>query len=248
MAKNPNHQSLTPRMHQNKIALKQIDLPAAVRGYLEQMMEVERSPKQERYVKNKDHTLRATSTKCDNDTGKGEITIAGTSEDIRLIELMILGTSWIRRGLVGVEESKAYHDAPSPINDPKLEDHWPIEPLVTPSSQYKLFVDEDEHEKQARAKGKMDFRSIYVSGITAYASGDIYVARAKLLDDAGFICLRSRRGDDGKYWEIWYLAGPTNAQGAIKGKNSDEIVNWLCKVVGPGSISIEGVHWGAVLD
>ena len=176
-----------------------------------------------------------------------EITISGNAEDIRAIELMMLGVAWARRGESGLESSEAYETPPELVDDPHLHEHWPTD-LVPSTVQYRLFMDEEEHQKQLRLKSGMDFRSIYVSSVTAYAGTDAYAARASLLESAGFICLRSRRDEGGKYWEIWFMPGPCCAKGPMKGKKHEEIVNWLMHSVGPGSISIEGQHWGASIE
>ena len=179
----------------------------------------------------------------------GDVTIEGTDEDIAIIELMMMGTVWARRGIDGMEKSEAYYVLPTPVDDPQLVDHWPpTDPLVPPAVQYKLFVDDAEHEKQTRAKAKVDFRAIFVSGLAAYAGQPIYEQRARRMEAAGFICMRSRRGKDGHYCEFWYMPSPLNATGEAKGKTTEEIVHWLMHEIGPGSISVEGVHWGAAVD
>jgi hypothetical protein len=38
----------------------------------------------------------------------------------------------------------------------------------------------------------------------------------KLVEECGFVCLRSRRGRDGKYWEQWVLHGMMCAEGPLK--------------------------------
>lgn len=202
------------------------------------------------YVKDREHVARVTKVYRTPDANHAEITIAGDDDDIRAIELMLMGVGWVRRGVSNLEVSDAYHTPPGPIEDPKLAEHWPVDkPVVPPSVQYSLFVDEEEHEKQARANRKLDFRAIYVSSVTAYAGGnDVYSVRAKKLEDGGFVCLRSRRGSDGKYHEVWYLPSCTSAEGELKGKTTEEIVDWVMRYVGAGSISVEGAHWGAVVD
>ena len=196
----------------------------------------------------KKFVTRVTSTKYANG-GKEpyEIHISGNAGDIRAVELMMLGVAWVRRGEQGLEISEAYEKSPELTDDPSLSEHWPTD-IVPPTVQYHLFMDEDEQQKQSRLKSGQDFRAIHVSSITAYAGTDIYVARASLLEDAGFICLRSRRDDEGKYWESWFMPGPCCAKGPMKGKNHEEIVSWLMQSVGPGSISVEGQHWGASID
>ena len=42
-----------------------------------------------------------------------------------------------------------------------------------------------------------------------------YKAQCQLLQSYGFACLRSRRGQDGQFWEIWYLPGLWSATGDL---------------------------------
>ena len=197
---------------------------------------------------NKKFVTRVISTKRAND-GKEpfEIHISGNAGDIRAIELMMLGVAWVRRGKQGLEISEAYEKPPALTDDPSLSEHWPTD-IVPPAVQYRLFMDEDEQQKQGRLKFGLDFRAIYVSSITAYAGTDVYAARASLLEGAGFMCLRSRRDNEGKYCESWFLPGQSCTKGTIKGKNHEEIVSWLMQSVGPGSISVEGRYWGASIE
>ena len=42
-----------------------------------------------------------------------------------------------------------------------------------------------------------------------------YEETRKILESWGFECLRSRRGEDGQYWEIWMLFGNFSAKGPL---------------------------------
>jgi hypothetical protein len=226
--------------------------PASMSSVIEQMLAeiaVEVSTeanKETRYETAGTRTLRVTSVKHNQKDDHGEITITGKEADIRNLELMMMGVKWARLSEGCIDVSDAYHDLPEPVDDPKLKDHWPQEPTVTPGSRFEMFIDDPERAKQARSG--LDNRSINVSGIQAYAPADVYAQRASMLEEAGFFCMRSQRDDTGKYWEIWHLPSPVFAKGPIEKKTVDEIVNWLMKSVGPGSISIEGTHWGAMLE
>lgn len=84
-----------------------------------------------------------------------------------------------------------------------------------------------------------------MSGLGAYDGK--YAKRAALLEEAGFECLRSRRGKDGRIWEHWYLPGKWSAEGPIKGMDDDAILRWLCQL-GPGNIVESGRTWGLEAD
>lgn len=69
-----------------------------------------------------------------------------------------------------------------------------------------------------------------------------YRREALKLQSWGFHCMRSRRGNDGKYWEIWYLPGYFAATGDLRlfinaqrgtpakpdHKITEKVVDWLC--------------------
>ena len=95
--------------------------------------------------------------------------------------------------------------------------------------------------------GREEFprKAWFVSGLQAY-DGE-YDRRAESLARAGFDCMRSRRGLDGRIWEHWYLSGRWAARGPIEGKSDDEILKWLVSL-GPGTIVESGRHWGLALD
>lgn len=76
-----------------------------------------------------------------------------------------------------------------------------------------------------------------------------YEAEAAKLERYGFHCLRSRRGSDGKYWEVWRLLGYWSAEGDLKPfcetiqKLSDKekikkVVHWLCQNCSFGSLDV----------
>lgn len=96
--------------------------------------------------------------------------------------------------------------------------------------------------------------TIYVHHITCYSGESVYEERAEKLTEAGFVRLRSEKGDDDKYWEVWYLPYLSHAKGPCKDMKEQEIVRWLMHNVGPGNIECEfrvehsGTNWGAGVD
>lgn len=46
-------------------------------------------------------------------------------------------------------------------------------------------------------------------------SDDFYRENAKKLESYGFICCRSNRGSEGRFWEIWFLPGLWMAEGDL---------------------------------
>ena len=59
--------------------------------------------------------------------------------------------------------------------------------------------------------------SISISSLCRYLySTENYRRQAKILEGYGFLQLRSKRGREGMYWEIWYLPGLWSAFGDLK--------------------------------
>ena len=90
-------------------------------------------------------------------------------------------------------------------------------------------------------------------------SPESYRANAERLESYGFQCLRSRRGPDACYWEIWYLPGLWSAQGNLKEvldaqkeqREKDltkEAVSFLCHAVSFGTPNVTIQRAAMVLD
>jgi hypothetical protein len=89
---------------------------------------------------------------------------------------------------------------------------------------------------------------ISIEHLCAYDySPENYRHQAEILESFGFDCLRSRRGPDGRYMEMWHLSGMWSAKGRLKGtlhgitdpaKQADEAISFLCKNVVFGSLDI----------
>lgn len=99
---------------------------------------------------------------------------------------------------------------------------------------------------RAPEKGKPYDPAIFVEHIQGY-SGD-WKGKAEKMEAAGFELLRSRRGKDGKIWEVWFLPATWFARGPIKGFKHDKIRTWLFQVISPGNVTIAGERWGLAID
>ena len=94
-----------------------------------------------------------------------------------------------------------------------------------------------------------EYGGIYVQSITGYEGQSVYDEKAKLLANAGFICLRSESEEEGKYCEIWYLPGLWRGKGPIKDKKTlDDVRQWVGRAVRPGTIALEGKRYALVVD
>lgn len=78
-----------------------------------------------------------------------------------------------------------------------------------------------------------------------------YKAEAERLTEYGFVCLRSKRGADGKYWETWKLHGYWAAKGdlahyleqpairdAAPADKLEHVTSWLCRYSSFGTLDV----------
>lgn len=187
--------------------------------------------------------------------GDSTITIAGTKEECDLVRSMLLGVRWLRCSKTGEAQTvESYDEIPPPGEDPDIPPQWTVK--VPPVGQ----ATEADLEKATRERIKMSvnvgpmhlpdaswhYPSFYLTHPAA--GGGSYREEARKLFAFGFECLRSRRGADGKFWEVWYLPGKWRAQGpladAIKTagddwlKITDAVVGWMCRNVNFGTLNV----------
>src|SRR3990172_9071875 len=151
-----------------------------------------------------------------------------TQEEYEALRAMSHSTKWVRIIDGKMEVCEAFK--PVPLEDPHLEFHFPAanNPVL--------------HHR--RPSGPKENGAIYVQHIMGYHGGYdgelvTYKDQSRKMEKAGFECLRSRRGEDGLTWEIWYLPGPWAGRGPIKGmKTVDDIRKWLFNEIRPGEVSI----------
>lgn len=88
-----------------------------------------------------------------------------------------------------------------------------------------------------------------IQHITGYGPASNYEVTARLLRDAGFVCCKSEKDREGKYWEVW-LGYPFRINATLCGETTQEVTAWLMRNIGPGeiSLSIESEHWGLGTD
>lgn len=145
-----------------------------------------------------------------------EFVLEGVSSD----EINVLmgsfkaGHNWVRRGDNGhLEHVSSYEELPNPVTDEEMHPFW--EPIETQKVQVQLemfshMTTPDDYSKHSSA-------SIIVQHLCGYGyTKENYKRQAKLLESFGFECLRSRRGDDGKFWELWFLPGVWAAKGVLR--------------------------------
>lgn len=144
-----------------------------------------------------------------------------------ILEAAWNGSKWMRFNK-GKLESLPYYQTPEPVVDEEMEPFWPV--VKTPPQEKLLF-----------SGGECHLPGIFVKHIEGYTGG--YDEKAVLLEHCGFHCLRSRRSDSGRYWEVWYLPSALFTDGPIKGMKIDEIRKWLFRNISPGNVVKEGDCW-----
>lgn len=182
-----------------------------------------------------------------------------TEERERLIGVA-RGTWWVKATNGVLEFAPATQTPPDPVEDPLLSLWWPRKPPKVKNVQVRM-------RWAAREPGQDAHFSIQ-SLCGYYYTEEKYKIEAEKLTGFGFECLRSRRGSDGGYWEIWYLPGLWSASGELKdevdrilaegkkwsGKHISHgdkrvvnaVVNFLCKNVSFGTLDV-GVQRAAMV-
>lgn len=177
--------------------------------------------------------MRFVESSSPRDGRPGRLVFEFDNEDERkVIESAIeRGTHWLRLS-PGLEPRlhPAFEPVPE-VPDPLTAAQWKQGPVI--------------ERADTGLRGDGSSRAFFVSGLGAYDGR--YAKRALLLENAGFACLRSRRGEDGRIWEFWYLPSKWSAEGPIKGMDDDAILSWLCQL-GPGNITESGRTWGLEVD
>lgn len=132
-----------------------------------------------------------------------------TELEVERLQGTLLGQWWARGNNGRLEFAPAREPAPAPTEDDMLPGwHAPREGEGTEQYQRELF--------DAQRFGG-EYASIQIQHLCGHhytANG--YKRNAEFLESCGFICMRSRRGDDGKFWEVWYLSGLWSAKGRLK--------------------------------
>lgn len=142
--------------------------------------------------------------------GDHRINISGLTElEQERLEGALLGQWWVTGAGGRLQFSPAREPAPAPTED-EMMPQWrkPQDGDGTEQYQTELFGD---MELTGRSS------SILIQHLCGYSyTPEGYKANAEFLESCGFACMRSRRGDDGRYWEIWFLPGLWAARGRLK--------------------------------
>jgi hypothetical protein len=100
-----------------------------------------------------------------------------------------------------------FEPLPDPVHDSEMLPFWQKAKAVQMHFSFYEMEPLGEHSSP----------SFFISGLGAfdYTEGN-YAKHAERLLSFGFDVLRSKRDNDGKYWELWYLPGAWSAKGDLK--------------------------------
>jgi hypothetical protein len=186
---------------------------------------------------------------------QGEVTIGElTSEEMESMEAFTLGACWIRVSEDGrLERRERFAELPGPIEDPCQPPKWI--PLVDWTKEAPFLVNPTPPLAE-EPNPKYNSPAFIVKYLCGY-NNTPYEHEARKLQSYGFECLRSRRGRDGRFWEIWYLAGYYFAKGelksemALKSDDAEQIsaaINFLCRRVSFGTLDVCYQRAAMVID
>ena len=198
--------------------------------------------------------VRVTGThhrRCD----QGEVTIGGLiSEEMESIEAFTLGSCWIRVSEDGrIERRERFAELPGPIEDPYILPKWVS---LVDWTKEAPFLCNPTPPLPDEPKPQYACPAIIVKYLGGYNKTP-YESEARRLQSYGFECLRSRRGNDGHFWEIWYLPGDYHARGRLKDamtlkcESAEQIstaINFLCRNVSFGTLDICYQRAAMVID
>ncbi|MFA6404725.1 MAG: hypothetical protein WCW03_01880 [Candidatus Paceibacterota bacterium] len=134
-----------------------------------------------------------------------------TEEEVEKMQGMLGGGYYVRGDNGRLSFTHGWQPQPHPFEDTEMLPFWR---RPTPSEGERATTPElFELEKLE----DHTLPSISIQHLCGYHySEEGYQRNARTLESFGFECMRSRRGDDGRYWEIWYLPGLWAVEGELK--------------------------------
>ena len=176
------------------------------------------------------------------DQGGGHsVTISGlTCEEKERLEGMMQGMWWVSCSGGNLRFSSALEELPPPARDESMMPFW-----RRFNSEGCGVQMEFAHFGQLRERSSPSIEIQHLCGYNFTPEG--YAEQAALLESYGFECLRSRRGEDGKFWEVWRLCGLWGAKGKLKDalsrltdekKKLDAAVSFLCSNASFGALDL----------
>jgi hypothetical protein len=142
------------------------------------------------------------------------IEVRGMSKtEAEAFQAALLGANWVRVKDGRLAIAHAHEHPPKPERDPDIGPYWPrkdwgkLGEKNRPEHKVRMFHDSDPGFSEA---------GLHIAHVGAGNPDEAaYAGNAERLERWGFECLRSRRGSDGKFWEIWYLPSLFFAEGEL---------------------------------
>jgi len=153
-----------------------------------------------------------------SERGNDYVKISGLSqEEVNIILGAVSETCYIGFKDNTLEVVKKFKDLPEPIDDPLMFPFW-RKPRIEETAQQEIF-EEFIFEKTSEHESP----SISICSLCGYYyTPETYKTYGERLISYGFVCLRSKRSKDAKFWETWYLPSLWFAAGDLKDTlNSD---------------------------
>ena len=144
---------------------------------------------------------------------EGTFTLTGLSKpEVEAMQGAILGANWIRVHEGRMAIAHAYEQSPPPAKDPDIGPFWP-RPDACKYTRKDHKVQMFDHADPGFSEAALIVK--HIGAGCPRTDEDAYDRNARLLESWGFECLRSRRGSDGKFWEVWYLPSLFFAEGDL---------------------------------
>lgn len=187
-------------------------------------------------------------------SSRGELTVSGlTPRELEAMEAFIRGTSYVRCVEGRLHAYDAHEPLPTPEEDPLMGPHWSAS--GEPKQWGGITSGEGWHSPGL-------IITALGAGIDRNAPfGKDQAARNQaLVESFGFVCLRSRRGDDGGYWEQWVLHFLEAARGDLEQhlktlppgtgwhERAEAAAGFIAKHIRFGSLDITIQRWALAFD
>lgn len=145
-------------------------------------------------------------------SGTNSIEIKGlTIEEMDQLVAAIRGLSWFKVEGGRLKVVPCHLPLPDPVHDEQMLPFWRRLEHHQPQCEFFARVFEDMSDDAIYSP------HFIIQHLCGYDyTPENYVREAEKLASYGFTQLRSKRGEDGGYWELWYLPGVWSAKGDLK--------------------------------
>lgn len=141
-----------------------------------------------------------------------EITFSGLIEkESDELVAMLAGLSWIMIQDGRLVSHQKHLPLPSPTEDEKMLPFWRKHSILEDGYMQEEIFDPERLQRPYAV-------SIYISSLCAHNyTPENYQQESEKLERWGFVCMRSQRGENGKFWEVWCLPGTWMAKEELQG-------------------------------